>query len=223
MSVKVLMLILASDNEPIYTEFQTIWRKYMNSNGHIDCYFYKANPSIGEQAELIGDTLYVRTEEELDNVYQKTLKCFEYFKNKLNNYDFVFRTNLSSFIVMDKYIQYCLTIPRKRFVSGCIGTHESYTFPSGCGFTMSSDIVLELIEDNPECVFLDDVSIGKWLSIKGIKINGVNRFDFIHNSIEALNQIPIKDIFHYRIKNTDRRLDILIQRHLLKKYYAVSE
>ena len=215
---KVLMLILASDDSLIYRQLQDIWRAYMKSNSNIDCYFYKGDPTLPTEYKLDDDILWIRIEESLDTVYEKTLKAFQYFSEMLCNYDFVFRPNISSFVVFDKYIDYCNTIPKRNFVSAVVGEYGGYTFPSGSGFTMSTDIVLELVKDNPPAVFVDDVTIGKWLHLKNIPIHSVARCDYTTDS-----EIPIyrgTNAFHYRVKNTDRTLDLQIHKHLLKLHYG---
>lgn len=219
---KVLMLILASDNLPIYRELQSIWRKYMSSNPDIDCYFYKGDPKLTVDSRLDNDTLWIKIDERLDTVYEKTIKAFNYFSNRMKDYDFVCRPNLSSFFVFDKYLDYCSTLPKSQCVSAFVGIHDGISFPSGCGFTMSSDVVLNLLQDNPKYVVMDDVTIGAWLMSKNITIIPARRFDFTNDRTEALIYVPIKDIFHYRVKNSNRNLDILIHSQLLKIYYNVS-
>lgn len=213
------MLVLASDNTNIYSRLQSVWRMYMHTNPHIDCYFYKGDPNLETDSKLDDDTLWIKIEENLDNVYEKTIRAFEYFSDKIENYDYIFRTNLSSFVVFDKYVEYCSQNPRTQFVSGYIGKHEEILFPSGCGFTMSTDIVLDLIRDRPPIVYLDDVSIGKWLMIKNIPILPADRVDLTNNSTGSLSRLTNNNTFHYRIKNDNREIDFIIHYHLLKKYY----
>lgn len=215
--MRVLVLILASDTEPVYFEFQRIWRQYMKSTPNIDCYFYKANPTLDTEYKLEGDTLWIRMEESLDSVYEKTLKAFDYFANRSEKYDFLFRPNLSSFVVFDKYIQHCHTLPRERCVSAFIGVEGADIFPSGSGFTMSWDIVLELIRDRPVLQCQDDVTIGKWLHEKGIPIYPASRCDYTNNAGTPMFRGP--NPFHYRVKNADRRLDVRIHTKLLRQFY----
>jgi hypothetical protein len=44
--MKILVLILASDNTSYYRNFQLCWKRYMNLYPNIDCYFYKGNQYI---------------------------------------------------------------------------------------------------------------------------------------------------------------------------------
>lgn len=216
------MLVLASDTSPIYVRLQYIWRQYMKSSPNIDCYFYKSDPNLDADALLEGDTLWVRSEESLDTVYEKTLKAFSYFAEKLNEYDFVFRPNISSFVVFDKYIEACRSFPKNRFVSAFVGWTRGSTFPSGSGFTMSPDVVIELIKDKPPMVEVDDVTIGVWLNTRGIAIHPAPRCDYIDSSeIPHYRDGTEETTFHYRVKNANRNIDIVIHKMLYKHFYAL--
>jgi hypothetical protein len=220
--MKILMLVLASDTEDIHIAFQSTWRKYMKSHPNVDCYFYKAHPLLPDAYILRDDTLWIRAGEGYRNVYNKTFEAFKYFEKDLHKYDFVFRPNLSSFVVMDKYVQYCSTLPKQRLVAGGIGVYEGILFPSGCGFTMSSDVVMELIRDNPPYVYLDDVTIGKWLQTKSIPIQPAPRGDYSNDSMIFTTSWPVEQIFHFRVRNRDRKLDIEIHKKLLQQYYGLT-
>lgn len=218
--MKILILVLASDTEQIYKEFQTIWRLYMKSNPNIDCYFYKGDPNLETEFKIDTDTLWIKIDESLETVYDKTMKTFEYFSENLNQYDFVFRTNLSSFIVMNKYVEYCHTLPKERFVSAFVGNAGYFEFPSGCGFTMSTDVVLKLVKDKPLKIVQDDVTIGNWLHTNGIPIQPVPRCDYTTDSgIARFQNGNIENTFHYRVKNANRQLDIDIHHSLFRAFY----
>jgi hypothetical protein len=190
----------------------------MNSNPMIESYFYKGDPHLEQEYVLEGDTLWIRVEESLDTVYEKTMKAFAYFAGRLNTYDFVFRPNLSSFVVFDRYIDYCSTLATRGHVSAVIGREGEHTFPSGSGFTMSSDVVLKLLRDNPPLVVMDDVTIGVWLHTSGIPIRNAGRCDYT-NGTGLPTGADENTTFHYRVKNPMRGLDITIHKMLYDKFY----
>jgi hypothetical protein len=193
----------------------------MHSHPNVDCYFYKGNPKLDTEYKLEGDILWIRIKESLDTVYEKTLKAFEYFADQMSNYQYVFRPNISSFVRFDKYIEYCSTLPKQRLVSACVAVYDNFEFPAGAGFTMSTDVVLELVKDKPPSVFVDDVSIGKWLNTKGIPIQPATRCDYtFDNGIPTYHHRDKTTLFHYRIKNLDRKIDIVIHRILLNQFYG---
>jgi hypothetical protein len=218
------MLILASDGHVIYRQLEDVWRYYMKSNPNVDCYFYKGDPSLQDDYILKDDTLYIKIKDSLDTVYEKTLRAFRYFENDLYKYDFVYRTNMSSFVILNKYVDYCESLPRNRFVSAVVGNYGSICFPSGSGFTITPDLVAELIHDNPQLIEQDDVTIGAWMLTKCIPIIPVSRIDFIYDSNQSCIQnseiMPTESIFHYRIKNINRENDIVIHRRLLAIFYG---
>lgn len=223
MDLRILMLILASDAEPIHIEFQKSWRRYMHRNSQVECYFYKGDPNLDCESKIVDDTLWIKIQENLNNVYEKTVRAFKYFEKDLEKYDYVFRPNLSSFVAIDKYLQYCATIPKKRLVSGIIGNYNGFPYPSGCGFTMSSDVVAELVRDNPPNVYLDDVSIGKWLQTKSIPIHLAPRGDFTSGLVAScITTSPFEKLFHFRVRNPDRNLDIEIHNILFNVYYGLQ-
>jgi len=222
---RVLMLILSSDTNEYYRQFQSLWRQYINSNPNIDCYFYKADPNLEEEALLVDkNTLVVKCEESLDKCYEKTLKAFEYFSPQFNKYDYIFRTNLSSFVVFDHYLEFCKILPKSSMCSALIGT-TSYglQFPSGAGFTLTPDLATRLLEEKPPLIEQDDVSIGQALKVWNIPIVPAPRTDILTNE-DIIHSIQSNDksIFHYRVKQLsgNRDYDIFILNGLLSKYYS---
>jgi hypothetical protein len=56
--IKLLVLIIASDNHPIYIELQKIWRAYMHLDPeHVEVYFMKNNPNLSTQYQSINDEI----------------------------------------------------------------------------------------------------------------------------------------------------------------------
>jgi hypothetical protein len=83
----------------------------MNSSPHIDCYFIKGRSEQTKEYALEGDSLYIKVRENNCDgdpcIWEKTIASFKYFKPTLDRYNFVYRTNLSSFIRFDKYLEAC--------------------------------------------------------------------------------------------------------------------
>ena len=92
--MKVLMLIISSDTEPVYQEHRKIWSSYMNSNSQIDTYFiqYRDGPQ-----EIEGNTFWLNGKESFQSIITKTLDSLDYFL-KIKSYDFIVRTNMSSLL-----------------------------------------------------------------------------------------------------------------------------
>lgn len=221
---KVLLLVLASDNEPVFQRLQEIWRSYMHRfSPRISSFFFKERPEQGDLFMVEGDTLYIRMP--LNGKfapYEKTRLAFEFFTSRYDDFDFVFRTNLSSFIDFHKYLEQSVHWPRKRFCSAVVGMHGGKTFPSGSGFTMSWDVVKLMAESRYLEEFVDDVVIGRKLLEWGIPIVPALRHDAC--SLRQLCKPDERlDVFHYRIKNLrgDRlALDVPVHLQLCKEVYG---
>jgi hypothetical protein len=180
----------------------------MNRNPNVDCYFYKGDPSLSTEAELIGDTLFIRIEDTLETVHEKTLRAFDFFEPRLSNYKCVFRTNLSSVVVFDRYLEYCRSIPEQDFCSAYIGVEGDVPFPAGAGYTITPNLIRRLIAERPPLRTQDDVSLGHALKEWGIPIASVQRVDLLNETDVAMTRgrVP-KSVFHFRVKQNVRHYD----------------
>jgi len=213
--MKILVLILTSDSY-VYNVYQQLWARYMNLNPNIHCYFYKADPTLDVPIRKIGNNIIVRMEESFDTIYAKTLEVFKYLHDKFDDYDFILRTNMSSFFRFDKYLEACRTFPKKNFCSAPLGMHVDQQFPSGSGFTLSPDVAKLIASSPPTPVCLDDVSIGKTLLLNGIVLTSARRYDIkIGEDVDAIDT----DIYHFRVCTTDRYHDLVVYQKFIQKYY----
>ena len=160
-----------------------------------------------------------------DTCYEKTLRAFTFFRPTFSKYDFIFRTNLSSFIVLDRYVNLVKQWPRTNFCSAFIGTiKEGLQFPSGAGFTITPDLVERLLDEQPPLFVQDDVTIGYSLDKWNIPIHSVHRTDILLNEQVDMIHEYIKqsdNIFHYRLKNIhgNRDIDVKVMKLLLEYHY----
>jgi hypothetical protein len=199
------VLVLASDTQPIYFEHQRLWRTYMHRNPNVDCYFYKGDPTLESEAELKGDTLFLRIEDTLETVHEKTLMAFKYFLPQLAQYKCVFRTNLSSVVVFDRYLEYCRTLPSEGVCSAFVGGIDDTEFPAGAGYTLTPDLIRRYVEEWPPVFHQDDVTLGATLYQWGVKIAPVPRADLLNEQfVEHLRGAIPNDVFHYRVKQNIR-------------------
>jgi len=227
--MRVLMLVLANDDGGLYSSLQDMWRRYMKSSPQIDCYFIKGRLDQLEAVSIEGDSLYFKTEEGYGDIpFKKTLAALRHFETQFGNYDFIYRTNLSSHIDFMKYLEFCDTLPRKELCAALINTNHGYRYPSGAGFTISMDLAKRLIDDPPEHYVMDDVTVGVALAKWRIPIRAVPRIDFLKPLFksEILSQIARSDprAFHFRIKTPDiNRIitDMAIHEFLYKQHYDV--
>jgi len=219
--MKILVLILASDNTYKYEEFQKCWKRYMNCMPSVfDCYFYKSDPSIETPFVKNENEIILKMEETLELTYEKTINILKYFYNDLDKYDYILRTNLSSFIRFDKYIEICETFPKENLVAALIGYGYEVPYPAGAGFTLTPDIAKRLVDDVQPYVYVDDVTIGYALHKWGVEITNLERYDLIHG-YEDVKKINT-NIYHFRIKTNSIHDDITMYNNLIDKYYNLT-
>jgi hypothetical protein len=220
--MKVLVLILASDSDN-YNQFQELWRKYMNLDKDFECYFIKANPNISEDVIQINDTIYVKTLELYENIFYKTQKAFQYFNSRLNEFDYIFRTNLSSCIIFSKYKKWLNTQPKENLYNGSILWAGPYIYASGCGFTCSPDVIRIFNNTTTQQIYLDDVTFGKICMDNNIKVssaplNNINLMN-LEEELQWFNSYDCS--FHFRLKSDDRSQDIQMYKLLLGLFYQI--
>uniref|UniRef100_A0A6C0KUR5 Glycosyltransferase n=1 Tax=viral metagenome TaxID=1070528 RepID=A0A6C0KUR5_9ZZZZ len=244
--MKVLMLVLANDGGPkdLYTRLQVeIWRRYMHTKpDEIHAYFYKANPNLSEDYLIEGDTVYVKCEEQYPLLWKKLWLVLKVFGPTLDEYDFVCRPDLSSFFILDKYLNYLETVCRQNTCTAYINKEPTVPdrFPTGAGFTITPDIAKYIIKNKiiPNNEGIDDVTMG--LILKHLKSQMIpypmlhihhaqmyERLSIVYNNIktEAVESgtglFAQGEIFHIRIKHhwsTDRTEEDLLVHHLLLEH-----
>jgi hypothetical protein len=242
--MKILCLILASDTSPEYIGFQNLWRRFMHLRREVDCYFYKGHPDLMRPAFLEDKTLWIKINEKLDTVYDKTLLAFEHFLPELHKYDFVYRSNLSTFVSFEHLIQYCNDLPKTNCCAAVTGgiPHETvdrnslihkHSFPGGNGFILTPDLVRRLVSDREPLDTQDDITMGNALRRWGIRITEFARLDFVEDGAWYVNNIsmlnpkternlnPKKMMFSYRLKSDKRQRDIEKMAELIRRTYGV--
>lgn len=85
-----------------------------NYKDNIEAYFIRGNPDL-EKTELVEDTIWSKTEESLrPGIINKTLLSLEYLQDRINSFDYVLRTNLSSFYIFDRLLKILETKPKEK-------------------------------------------------------------------------------------------------------------
>jgi hypothetical protein len=228
--IKVLVLIIASDQFPVYVELQKIWRSYMHLDPkHVEAYFIKGNEHLSTTAKIEGDIIWSKTSDgwipASGGILNKTILSLEMMLPRIDEFDYILRTNLSSFYIFPRLLKFLKTLPKSRCYCGShIGDGKT---GSGCGFFMSPDLVKMLVHNKHNFWDItrigDDVAIGNFLRKQGIRLLPQKRMDFFSLS-DWYNKGSIpRDVFQFRVKNNEHELrltdDIFIQTQLLKMFY----
>lgn len=229
---KILVLIIASDDPPFYTKLQEIWRAYMHLDPtHIEAYFIKSNPNLPVNTQLIEDVIWSKTEENLiPGLLNKTISSLEFMQERLIEFDYVLRTNLSSFYNFPQLLNFVKTLPIENCYYGFLWNHRVHgIFAQGDGIIISTDLAYALIAAKEELwndSIVDDVRIGMFFSEKNILAKGGKRvvFPTLLDFITKKDKIP-SNIFQFRVKNEENKRDtdeITIQMNLLKMFYNID-
>ena len=200
----IIILIIASDNTDFYINMQKVWKMYMNTHPKIKAFFIKENININNNLEVDeeNNTINVKCNPSLiPGILIKTIESFKYICNNYN-FKYVYRTNLSSFIDLNKL--YSWTINNSANYAAFIGKYQNILFGSGSGFFLSKEAINYLInfEDINYYKYLDDVAIGE-IIYPIFSILSVSRIDFTDFDNKSITNDEIKNsnTFHYRCKN----------------------
>lgn len=232
-SDKILILIIASNNFPVYEKLQEQWRSYMDSDPeHIKVYFLKGDPDLATPHRFEQDTIWIRTTEgyvpQSAGIINKTILALEALSPRLSEFQYVLRTNLSSFYVFPRLLKYVHKLPKTRCYSAS-PLYPGSEIGSGCGFLISSDVARLLAKNKNKFLgrvdLEDDQLIGRFLKRRKIPLLPHARCDFsdLESFLNQRDHIP-QDVFHFRVKTVfENRLvhDIFIHSELLKMFYGV--
>ena len=223
------MLIIDDNSLNIYSLFRTEIRKYCHLDSEILTLFIRNSLNMEKDYNLDYDTLYIKGEEtRIPGILTKTLKAMQYCIDKYE-FDYLVRTNLSSFWNFKILKQYCDLLPKENVISALIGNHEGILFPAGSGFIMSKDFVKFCINNKNEFdyTYIDDVSFGLFCKKYSIKIIANPRYDIVsannaNITDEEINK-TLNDTFHYRVisnKFANRIYNIIVFQKLYNKIYV---
>jgi len=241
---KLIILIIASHTMSIYDYCIDVWKKYMNTNKDIKSFLIYCNPTQDEDIIIKDDEIFVKAiESYVPGIFLKTMKSIEYI-NKTYEYDFLLRTNMSTFFIFPKLLNYLDNISQINFIGGhsyiYIGYNPYITFIQGDGILISSDIGKQMVtielDNNMINTIPDDVYLGYILGKcfpSFVHIPRSIHYELLtdQKEVKEINigdpdksnvGIFTDDIFRIRVKNVNRELDKPCFNLLLKKYYDID-
>jgi len=134
------------------------------------------------------------------------LKTLEVLQFAFENFDFefIYRTNVSSYLDLPKLNSFISQQSRREFYGGFIGSSGKTQFASGSGYFLSRDLVSKVLQnrnlwDHRE---FDDVALGKLISnFRDVGIQRIERVDLRSISdVQELSPQGSGGVFHYRCK-----------------------
>jgi hypothetical protein len=229
MHYKVIFLVISSDNEPVYEKMKELSPKYYNLyNDKIKFLFIENRQMVDEIIEE-DNYLYINgTESFIRGIYLKSVKAIEYINNKYS-YDYVIRTNLSTFWHMENLFKFLDSKPKENFAGG----YAFQGFISGTGIIMSRDVGNIVALNINNAYIEDDLAISQTIQDKGINLYDITEYkwgflipkiDNLPSNCRYLNidDNDFSDILNFRIKNGgDRSIDINYFNVLLEKLYKL--
>ena len=235
---KILCLIIASKTEE-YTQMEQQWRKHIakiQASQTVAFFFLYSSTAMTEiLVDHDAHTITVPGKESLiPGIFEKTMQAFK--ETIQIDYDYLLRTNLSSFFDFHKLAKYLDTQHTKNYtgtfleisneqiemtVQGGLKIRIPTIFLNGAGFLMSKDVVFETVHKYT-CMTPDELSyIVSLPDDVAISLVVASFYDWRNMRILprfaplakiTLYDVP-QDIFHVRLKTAhmhmgSRRLDI---------------
>jgi hypothetical protein len=226
------------DNEIVY-KMLNIQRTYHNKINNVTSYFIEFRRDQENDIEIDGDFIYIKGDEHILNILDKTIKAVEYLINiQKYNFDYLIRTNISSIINIPLLISYCEKLPRENIYTGAnienlqwidyrAGIYNTdyrgTIYPQGICIIFSYDIINEIIinKDKLNYNIVDDVSFGIYINkYKPNLVTNIDKFkcSFIVIS-NKINNNDINNYILYRNRNNDRNIDVENMKYITNAIY----
>jgi hypothetical protein len=202
-NLKILILVLSSKTYPSSRNKKAIKKTWgSNLKDNFKIIFYES----GETEKIIDNTLFVETDTSSKNLGYKLLLALDWCTRNID-YDFIFRTNTSSFVntielenfisnnLINKDHVYC-GMPLVRDYKD---SDKKINFLSGAGIILNKKTIQLILDKrkNWDHSEWEDVSLGKLLSENGVSFINGRRQDIQYN---FYNNIIDKTIYHYRCR-----------------------
>jgi hypothetical protein len=193
---KVLVLVPLSGKYPSNQILNSI-KKTWGNDSVFETIFYTGG---NEFNKLHNNFLKLNVTNDFKDFGKKTLLCFEEIL-KHKNFDYIFRTNTSSYLNKIPFLEFIKKQPHKNYYAGKIENFPkiNLNFGSGAGFFLSKDLV-ELVVNNKNLWNHDlneDVALGKILYDLEVPLNQLQRYDI--GSLKDLKNFNINH-YHYRFR-----------------------
>jgi hypothetical protein len=184
-------------------------------NDFVDVVYYHGGLRLSEFVRRPDSIeLEVGCSDEYYMMHYKFKLCLDHIEEEFGTYDFIFRTNSSSYINKERLLKHAETLPKEKCYAGwSLGEKEAV---SGAGIWLSPDMVSILRDEVTAGVNIEeDILIGRILHGKhGIEIiDDKSRVDVTDPDLAPI------DFYHYRFKTSDRLQDIrnMYQLHQMVK------
>ena len=218
-TLQILHLVLYStDNGGAYDRMKKTTSKYYKKYPNIKTIYYRFSPELHNDDKYLlnGDELLISGNESYSpGILQKTISAFEYFKDELDQYSYIVRSNISTIIRFDLLSK---DLENKSVDYGCaLCFYGERPFSSGTSIILSPKMVENLINNKTDIVYdtIDDVEIGNFISkfhtdvsmkpvLTSLANNGFYFTPNMNSDQEKINEYILQnEIVFYRNRNDD--------------------
>jgi len=226
MKYKLIVLIISSNDLPVYNKFKEISNNYYSLFPNIKHFYLEMKEDLKEDIIEIDNHIYVKGIECITpSMYIKTIKAIEYV-NKKYDYEFLLRTNLSTFYHIYNTLNLIEKIPKKNFAGGIV---LPWGVISGTGIIVSKDVSYILVKDFViNSITNEDNQITAVIERNNIHIRDIRLFGYdmqmlIDNNYNENYTFDENNTLSFRIKNENREYyDIKYMKLLSKKIYNIE-
>ena len=231
--MKILNLVLYSDNDEIYVQMYQALSGYYKGFSDVSTYFYKYDENISGNIEITGDIINIKGRESYTpGILNKTIDAFMLFKNngEYEKYDYIIRSNISSIVNFRLLSEQLELNPVEYYGSTNIGNitldNTNIPFASGTNIIMSKKGYMTLV-DNINLLnraYIDDISIAVFFHKLNIKITNVGKagesgFVFvpmINNNLEYEKLVSHNYLVYRNKSENNRQYDVINMKNIIK-------
>ncbi len=228
---RLIFLIISSDNDPSYSKMKKIVKSnYARFKNKIKYFFIEHSEHINGKVVELGDHIFIKGKETfIPGIYDKTIKAIEYVNEKYE-YDYLVRTNLSSFWNVENALRACENFPTTRFAGG----YPHQGFLSGTCMIFSKDVSkIVATRHIQNSTIIDDVTISRVVESNGVPFYNITQYkwgflmpppEVIYPSncrVLTVEEEDISDVLFFRSRNSDRNTDVENFKRLLQRFTSV--
>lgn len=210
--MRVLVLVLASRDGGAYDAMRRAWGRHAASAppGFRVRWIYGAGAAdVDGPPAGVGDLVFDVPESIIPGALDKTVRALA---AEPRDYDFLVRTNLSSFLDWRGLAGFLSDSPRARFAAGY---SPDRTHLSGCQFIASADVAARLAAAPLDRSLVDDLAWSAWLGTQDdVRLEWTPRIDLVSApggeaglELHPDPRTAAAHAWHARLKHLDRDLD----------------
>jgi hypothetical protein len=203
----------------------------MNNHNNITSYFIKYNNEIQSDILIENDTIFIKGFESLiPGCLDKTIKSIEHIIKNNIEFDYIFRTNMSSVIDLNTLYDlldynYWLDLEWGGVI-GYVNGDINKPFVSGAGMMFNKKTCYTLINNKTllEYNVIDDVSISKLLLEQKKSMSPFTRFEAYNyeGNIDLITKDLISDYYHFRCKSGSNPANtIILMKKIIELLYEI--